>query len=281
MTYLLHILIMITIYIILAQSLTLTAGWAGLISLAHAGFYGIGAYTTAILSTQYGFVFWQTCPLAMLYSGMVAVIVSTIALRTAEDYFVICTLGIQMILFAVMNNWMELTQGPLGITGIPAIALGHFKLDQPGSFLGLSTLLCLLVFGLLRNLSTSAFGRVLRALKEDEIFTQSLGKNVYQAKVIAFTIGAMLAAIAGVLYAHYISFIDPTSFTIDESIFILSVVIMGGLGSLWGAALAAIVMVCLPEALRFVGLPNNIAANLRQMLYGAILVGLMMVQRKK
>jgi branched-chain amino acid transport system permease protein len=115
MEYILHLLILISFYTLLSQSLNLSAGFTGLISLAQAGFYGIGAYTTAILSTQFGFSFWLNLPLAMLISGAIAFVVSLIALRTVEDYFIICTLGIQVVLFSVMNNWMELTRGPLGI----------------------------------------------------------------------------------------------------------------------------------------------------------------------
>ena len=133
-----------------------------------------------------------------------------------------------------------------------------------------------LVWFLLKNVARSTFGRVLIALSEDEIFTQSLVKNVQKAKVISFTISAMLASIAGVLYAHYISYIDPTSFTIDESIFILSIVIIGGMRNMWKIALAAAFLVLLPEALRFLGMPSNIAANMRQIIYGALLVTFMM-----
>ena len=266
---------MIIIYIMLAQSLNLVAGFSGMISLAHAGFYGIGAYTTAILSVNYGFPFLVTLPLAMLMSGILALIVSVIALRTVDDYFIIITLGIQVVLFSIMNNWMNLTNGPLGIPGIPSISIFGYEFYNKISFLILSLVLPGIIFYILKNITSSPFGRVLKALSEDEIFTQSLGKNVYKAKVTSFTLGAMFAAVSGVLYAHYISYIDPTSFTIDESIFILSIVIIGGMRNLWGSAIAAAFLVILPEALRFLGMPNNIAANMRQIIYGAILVFMM------
>ncbi len=272
MEYLLHILILILFYVILSQSLTLTAGYSGLISLAHAGFYGIGAYTSAILSVNYGLPFLITLPVAMLLSGIVAVFVSVIALRTVDDYFIIITLGIQVVAFSIMNNWIDLTNGPYGITGINSVSVFGFVFDTKISFLILTLLLTALVFYLLRNVTKSPFGRILVALSEDEIFTKSLGKKVYQAKVASFTIGAMFAAIPGVLYAHYISYIDPTSFTVDESIFILSIVIIGGMRNLWGSAIAAAVLVILPEALRFIGMPDNIAANMRQIIYGLALV---------
>jgi len=275
MEYILHIVIMILLYVILSQSLTITSGYSGLISLAHAGFYGIGAYTSAILSVNYGLPFLLTLPIAMLLSGFSAVLVSTIALRTVDDYFIIITLGIQVVAFSIMNNWMDLTNGPLGIPGIPAISILGFEFTSKISFLLLTLALTIFVFLILRNITKSPFGRILIALSEDEIFTKSLGKRVYQAKIASFTLGGMFAAIPGVLYAHYISYIDPTSFTIDESIFILSIVIIGGMRNLWGSAIAAAVLVILPEALRFLGMPSNIAANMRQIIYGLALVIMM------
>jgi branched-chain amino acid transport system permease protein len=275
MEYLLHLLILIGIYAMLSQSLNLSAGFGGMISLAHAGFYGVGAYTAALLAVNHQLPFLLALPAAMLLSGLLALIVSAVALRTIDDYFIICTLGIQAVVFSLMNNWMSLTRGPLGIPGIPCIQLFSIGIESKQAFLLLTLFFAALLFFFLRKLAGSSFGRTLRALSEDEIFAQSLGKNVYLAKVIAFTISAMLAAIPGVLYAHYISYIDPTSFTVDESIFILSIVIIGGMRNLWGSLIASAFLVLLPEALRFVGMPTSIAANMRQIIYGGILVFMM------
>lgn len=266
---------MIMFYVMLSQSLTLTAGYSGLISLAHAGFYGLGAYTTAILSTQFHFPFLAILIIAMFISGIFAVIVSAIALRTVDDYFIIITLGIQVVAFSIMNNWISLTNGPLGIPSIPSVSILGIAIESKILFFLLTLVFTTIVFLLLRNITKSPFGRILIALCEDEIFTKSLGKKVYQAKVASFTIGGIFAAIPGVLYAHYISYIDPTSFTIDESIFILSIVIIGGMRSLRGSAIAAAVLVVLPEALRFLGMPSNIASNIRQIIYGLALVIMM------
>ena len=275
MEYLLHLLILVGIYVMLAQSLNLSAGFGGMISLAHAGFYGVGAYTAALLAVNYQVPFLLALPVAMLLCGLLALIVSTIALRTIDDYFIICTLGIQIVVFSLMNNWMSLTKGPLGIPGIPGISLFGIVIESKWAFLLLTVTFAALIFFLLQKLTDSAFGRTLRALSEDEIFTQSLGKNVYLSKIVAFTISAMLAAIPGALYAHYISYIDPTSFTVDESIFILSIVIIGGVRNLWGSVVAAAFLVFLPEALRFVGMPNAVAANMRQIIYGVVLICVM------
>lgn len=276
MEYILHLLILISFYTMLSQSLNLSAGITGLISLAHAGFYGIGAYTTAILAQQFGLPFWLNLPIAMIICFAISYIVSLIALRTVDDYFIICTLGIQVVIFSIMNNWMTVTKGPLGIPGIPAISLFGFELSSKISFLILAVILMALVWLVLHKLTNSGFGQSLKAISEDEIYTQSIGKNVKQLKVISFTISAVIATIPGALYAHYITYIDPTSFTVNESIFILSIVIIGGMGNLKGSFYASVFMILLPEILRFVGLPSSVSANLRQIIYGGILVLVMM-----
>lgn len=272
MDYIIHLAILICIYTILAQSLSLVAGYSGQMSLAHAGFYGIGAYTTALLSVNYGFSILLTIPVALLISGIIAYTVSKVAVKTIDDYYIIITLGIQVVIFSVMNNWQQLTRGPLGIPGIPFLEVFGFGFDDKVSFLLLSILFTGLIWFMLHRMTSSPFGRVLRALSEDEVYTKSLGKNVHRAKIVSFVISGMSASVAGVLYAHYISYIDPTSFTVDESIFILSIVIIGGMRRLKGIFFAAAFLVLLPEALRFVGMPSSIAANMRQIIYGIALV---------
>ena len=141
-----------------------------------------------------------------------------------------------------------------------------------GIYIFLIFLLCIITLWISHKIVTSPFGRVLKAIREDEVFAQAMGKNVASYKVLIFVIGAGMASVAGVMYAYYISFIDPTSFTIMESIFIISIVIIGGAGNIWGSVLGAAVLVILPEALRFLGMPSSIAANMRQIIYGALLV---------
>ena len=279
MEYILHLLILICIYAILSQSLSLVAGYSGQISLAHAGFYGIGAYSAALMAVNFGTPAILNLIIALLISGIIAFIVAKVAVKTVDDYYVVITLGIQVVIYSIMNNWQSVTNGPLGIGGIPTISLFGVPLESKWAFFALSGVLTALVWFILHNIMKSPFGRVLRALSEDEIYTDSLGKNVGQAKVVSFVISGMLASIAGVLYAYYISYIDPTSFTLDESIFILSIVIIGGMRNLKGVFLAAVFLVLLPEALRFVGMPSSVAANMRQIIYGIALI--IVVSRKK
>lgn len=167
---------------------------------------------------------------------------------------------------------MDFTGGPLGLPGIPQPEIFGFVISTHIEFLILAGLLALFTYWFSNRIVKSPFGRVLKAVREDEVFSQAVGKNVASFKVQVFMVGAGLAAIAGVIYATYITYIDPTSFTIMESIFIISIVIIGGAGNLKGSVVGAVVLVALPELLRFIGLPNAIAANVRQILYGALLV---------
>ena len=160
----------------------------------------------------------------------------------------------------------------MGLAGIPQPTLFGWEIKNHIDFLLLVSILCVITLWISHKIVSSPFGRVLKAIREDEIFAQAMGKNVASYKVLIFVIGASMASVAGVMYAYYISFIDPTSFTIMESIFIISIVIIGGAGNIWGSVLGAAVLVILPEALRFLGMPSSIAANMRQIIYGALLV---------
>lgn len=276
MDYLLHILILASIYTILAVSLDLLAGQTGLLSIAQAAFCGIGAYISALMAVRCGLGFMAGVLAGMLFAAFVSFAVSLPSLRLHDDYFVIATFGFQMILFSIFNNWMDLTRGPLGIPGIPQPVILGWHVTSHTDFCLLSSVFAAVAFSVVWRLSSSPFGRVLHAIREDEVLAKSIGKNTLWFKVTAFAVSAALAASAGSLYAHYITYIDPTSFTVMESILVISMVIIGGAGSTWGPLIGAAVLVTLPEALRFIGLPSSVAANLRQIFYGALLVIMMM-----
>jgi branched-chain amino acid transport system permease protein len=261
-------------------SLNLIAGYTGLISIAHAAFYGIGAYTAALLSLRFGVNFLLAVPAAIIVAAVFGFLIGFPSLRIRDDFLVIATFGFQVIIFQIMNNWMELTNGPLGLPGIPQPEILGYKFTSHVDFLVLSFLSALITYIVARRLVKSPLGNVLRAIREDELFAQSMGKNVSYYKVLAFSVGAGLVAIGGALYAYYITFIDPTSFTVPESIFMLSIVIVGGAGRLGGSILGAILLVSIPELLRFIGMPSSIAANMRQILYGGLLVAFMIWRPK-
>jgi len=212
----------------------------------------------------------------VVLSGLLGALVGIPSLRIRDDYFVIATFAFQVIAFSVLNNWVSFTGGPMGLPGIPQPTIFGLQVSSHLGFLVLVGIFCMMTLWVTHRIVRSPFGRVLKAIREDEVFTQAAGKNVAGYKVLVFVIGAGMAAVAGVMYAYYISFIDPTSFTVMESIFIISIVIIGGAGSLWGPVVGAVVLVTLPEFLRFIGLPSSVAANLRQIIYGGLLVAFMM-----
>lgn len=280
MDYLLHIIILINIYIIVGISLNLVAGYSGLISLSQAAFYGIGAYTAALLSLNYHTNFLIAIAAAVVVSALIGFAIGFPSLRIRDDFFVIATFGFQVIVFSIMNNWMELTNGPLGLPGIPQPQIFGIEFTTHLSFLILTLFFVLIVALIAWRLVNSPFGNVLKAIREDEIFAESLGKNVSGYKILIFSVSAGLSAIGGALYAYYITYIDPTSFTVVESIFMLSIVIVGGSGRLTGTVIGAILLVTIPELLRLLDIPNSIAANMRQILYGGLLVVFMAFRPK-
>lgn len=278
MDYLIHILVLTCLYAVLAVSLDLLAGHTGLLSIAHAAFYGLGAYTSALLTVKTGAPFLAGLAAGMVVAGLLSLLVSLPSLRLTDDYFVVATFGFQVIAFSVFNNWSQLTGGPTGIPGIPLPSVLGLEFTSHAGFLVLTAICAIVAYAIVWRLSSGPFGRVLHAIRDDELFAKALGKNTVRVKVTAFAVSAALAAVAGSLYAHYISYIDPTNFTVMESILIISMVIIGGAGSLWGPLIGAVVLVSLPELLRFVGLPSSVAANMRQIIYGGLLVVMMLVR---
>ena len=259
----------------LAQSLNLLVGYGGLLSLSHAAIYGLGAYVAAILSVKGGIPFLLTLPVCVLAAMGISWFVAVPSLRLKGDFFVLATLGFQIIGSAIALNWIGATNGPYGIPGIPRPKLFGMAFSSLPSFLCLVVVLTALILFIQIRIARSPFCRTLQAIRDDEIAATSLGKNPLFFKVSAFMMAGGAAAFVGALYGSYVSYIDPTSFTIDESIFVLSVVVIGGAGSIVGPIVGALVMVLLPEALRFTGLSDSLAPNLRQIALGLLLIIMM------
>lgn len=258
------------------QSLNLVLGYTGLPVFGHAAFSCVGAYTSSLLALQYGISPWIGLVLGACAAAILGLIIGLPSTRLKGDYLAIATFGFGVIVYSVAKNWVSLTRGPLGLPGIPGFTFFGFPLNSIISYLVLVALFVFLTSFVIRRIVNSPFGRILRGIREDEIATLAMGKNVNRYKLLVFLIGAFFAGIAGSLYAHYITFIDPSSFTVMESITILLMVVFGGMGSLAGSFMGASVLVILPELLRFLGLPSAIAAPLRQMIYGLLLVILML-----
>jgi len=272
MDYIFYILILVNIYIILAVSLNLLMGFTGLISMAHAGFMAIGAYTTTIFLTRFGVNFLLTIPLGMAIAGMVSTLLALPSLRVKGEHYMIASFGLQIILYSILLNWVSLTNGPYGFSGIPKPHILGYTFSTYGAYWVLASGITAVCVFLIWRITRSRFGLILKALREDEIATACLGKNVKQFKVVVFVVGSSIAAVAGSLYATAISFIDPFCFTVHDSIFMLAIVIIGGTGNIFGSILGAFILISLPELLKFLQVSETIAAPLRQMIYGALLV---------
>lgn len=285
MNYLLHLLVYFDIYLIVALSLNLVVGYCGLLTLAHAGYYALGGYAYALLSLQLGWGFVPAALAGALIAAVLSLAVSLPSWRLRGDFFVLGSLAVQALIFSALYNWSSakdplgswgnLTNGPFGITGIPSPDLFGSKMTSPLAVALFATGVAALCAFILWRLKGSPWARLLLAMREDELATRGLGKNTRFAKVQAFAISSALVAIAGSLYASHVRYLDPSAASLDESILMLSMVIVGGLGNFRGPLVGAGVLVALPEVLRFLALPDAQAANLRLMIYGLMLILLM------
>lgn len=280
MEYLINLGILFCIYGVLALSLNMVVGMTGLLSLAPAAFYGIGAYATAIVMTEFGVNFFVSLLIGAVINIGVAYIVGRILSRFNAGYYAIVSAGLGIIVYSLLLNWKDLTNGPLGIFGIPKPSIFGFAIDSNAAFLGLAFIILALIFALYRWIDRSSYGRGLKAIREDEELATVMGYPVERFKNIIFLLSAVIAGIAGALFASYIAFIDPSTFQIHESIFLFTIIIIGGLASSWGSIAGALILLSLPEILRFVGLPYETAAQLQQIIYGLALI-LIMVYRPR
>lgn len=276
MEYFLHILIISGIYIILTLSLNLIVGFIGLASLGHIAFACVGAYTSSHLALNYGISPWVGLLVGAFVASLLGLIIGFPSMRLKGDYLALATFGFGVIVYSISKNWVDLTRGPMGLPGIPKFSVFGFELQPVWSYLILVLVFVFLTAFVINRLVDSPFGRILKSIRDDEIVSLSIGKNVNKYKLIVFVIGAFFAGIAGSLYAHYITFIDPSSFTVMESIAVLLMVVFGGMGSIKGSFIGALILVIFPEMLRFLGMPSSVAAPLRQMIYGLLLIVLMM-----
>ena len=210
----------------------------------------------------------------------VSLIFGAILSRFKGDYYALVCFGFNVIVFSAFLNLDKITRGPLGIPGIPRPSLFGFSFSSNLIFLILSLIFVMIVFSICKSIRDSSFGRALKGIREDEQALQVFGYKTHIYKLIIFSISASLASIAGALFASYISFVDPSTFTLTESVYILSIVILGGLASLEGSLAGAAFLVILPEALRFVGFSPDIAAQMRVAVYGLLLILLMLYRPK-
>ncbi|MCI5066545.1 branched-chain amino acid ABC transporter permease [bacterium] len=281
MEYLIHLAILVGIYTILAQSLNLCFGLGGLFNLAHVASYAIGAYTTALLSTEFGLSLWYTFPASIVLGSILALPIAAISSKLTQDYFAIGTLAFSFVIVALLINWKSLTRGVLGIPGIPRPEILGVNFYENSNFLILTVLVATAAQLILALLFQSRFARGLKAQAEYEEAALSLARNTRRIRGISFFISAGYAGLAGSLFAYYINYIDPSSFSLTEMVFVLTIVVVGKPGSFWGVLGATFFLVLLPEPLRFLDISPSILGPMRQLLYAVILYGVVFFNRYK
>lgn len=262
------------IYVMLGLGLNIEVGLAGLLDLGYVAFYAVGAYSYALLNYHFGLGFWTLLPAGALLAAFFGILVGFPVLRLRGDYLAIVTLAFAEILRLVLENWNAFSFGPSGISNIPRPGFFGMNLtpEQTATYMYfLLIALCLLTIFVTNRLQHSRIGRAWVALREDELACQATGIDKTKAKLTAFAFGAMLAGMAGVLFAAKTTFINPASFTFMESAMILSIVVLGGMGSIPGIIIAALAIILLPEYLR-------VFSDYRMILFGAALI-IMMIFR--
>ena len=264
--YIFHVLIMMGIYSILALSLNIIVGFAGLVSLGHAAFFGIGAYVSGLLMIN-GLGFPAAFFLAGIITSLLGLCLALPSLRVKDDYLAIVTLGFGIIIGLVFLN-LEITGGADGLVGIPPVSLlGKPLYSKPGFFVLVSGVLVIMILTMY-TLKQSKIGRAWAAIRDNDVSAAFMGINVYGYKTMAFITSSFWAGLAGSLYAHYTAYINPHTFNMHTSIMVLAMVVLGGIGSITGSILGAVLLMLLPEALRPL-------ADYQDIFYGALLVAMM------
>jgi branched-chain amino acid transport system permease protein len=263
--YFLSVMTMCAINALVVLGLNLLLGYAGQISLGHAAFFGIGAYTSAILTTTCGAPIWAGILAGVCLAALVAALIGVPALRLHGHYLAMATLGFGIIVQIVFNEATELTGGPSGFVGVPRLALGGYSFASDRSYYYLVAGVLALAVILSRNLIASRTGRALRAIHTSEGAAAAMGVHIARYKLFIFILSAVYAAVAGVLYAHYLGFIAPASFGFNFSVQLITMVVLGGMASIWGAVAGAVFLTSLPEFLR-------VLENSDILVYGLMLV---------
>ena len=266
--YYLNVLSIVGLNAIMVAGLTLFIGYAGQISLGHAAFYGMGAYISGVLSASYGLSPWLTIPIALAVTALVALLLGIPTLKLKGHYMVMATLGFNIIVSVILVEWDEVTGGVSGFSGIPNLSLGSLVLYSDRAYYHLIWGVFFLVAAGLFSMIHSRTGRALRAVKDGELAAGALGVNVPGNKLMVFVLSALLAALAGCLYAHYLTFISPKTFDIFFSIELVAMVIIGGMGSIWGSVAGAAFLTPLPQLL-------HVFDDYKDLIYGALFMGML------
>jgi branched-chain amino acid transport system permease protein len=282
MNYILHLVVFFDIYVLVALTLNLMIGYCGLLTLSHAGYFAIGAYTYSILSLVYGWSFIPAICAAMALNAILSLLLSLFLWRLRGDFFLLATLAVQMLAFTALYNWTSpgamlgslynLTNGPFGISGIPRPNICGWIPESMVNMTVLVSAVTIFFALILWKIQQSAWGRLMLAIRDDELTVRNFGRDPKLVKAQAIAIASSIVAASGALYASYTRYIDPNSGSLDDSILMMSMVIIGGMGNFKGPVIGAATVIALPELLRFIQIPDSQAAAVRMLIYGGLLV---------
>jgi branched-chain amino acid transport system permease protein len=267
--YYIGVLVFVGIYAMMTISLSLLLGYAGQISLGHAAFYGIGAYASGLLTTRAGLSPWIAIVAAMIITGVLAFIIGKPVLKLRGHYLAMATLGLGEIIYIFFNSAVEITGGPSGFGQIPRLMIGGFALKRDIHIYYLVWATVVILLALVLNVIHSRVGRALRSIHGSETAANAMGVNTESYKMQVFVASAMIASIAGSYYAHFVTFISPTTFDANMSILLVTMVVVGGMSNVWGALFGAVLLGLLPEYLRTFGDYDII-------IYGAVMLAILM-----
>jgi branched-chain amino acid transport system permease protein len=269
--YLIHIAIIMCIYLMLAVSLNFILGFTGLVNLGHIALFGIGAYASALVSiATSSFIFGIIAAAAI--SSICGLILIFVTKKLQGDYYALATLGFAFVVYSLLLNMSWLTRGALGIAGIQRPDILGITFTANSAYLGLTLIITFGTIYSITKIAHSPFGKLLEAMRDDEVGVAVLGKNTKLLKYKAMAIAGSVAGIAGSVYAHYVRFIEPSGFFINDIILILTIVLIGGIASIKGSIIASIILTLLPEFLRLLPLPNSIVGPARQIVYALLLL---------
>jgi branched-chain amino acid transport system permease protein len=271
MDFAIHVATFAILYVSAAYALDVLLGETGILAMCIGAFCGVGAYTAAVLGARLGYSVGLEVAVACTIAAVASLVVSVPSFRLHDDYFVLATFALQVLFTRVANNWISVTGGAEGVSVPTGNLFGH-AIHTPARSMALCLATAALCFVFVRRLAESPFGRVLRAIRSDELLVRALGKNSSRFKVDAFMVSAAVSASVGVLYAHFIRFVDPTLFDVGTSMLLVSMVIVGGAGSRYGPAVGAFALFALPEAFRFLPLPSAVGPFVKEAFVSVILL---------
>jgi len=274
--YIVNLVTLISINAVLAITLNFIMGYAGIFSMAHAVFFGVGAYTAAYFALNFSASFFLAVPAAMLVSAVLSLILALPALRVRGEYFVAASLGLQVLGVTIFAEWKGLTGGLGGLIGIPPVEFFGYSLTSATQYMILALACLVLVLLITGTLLRSSFGRNLKAIRDSESASHAFGKNVATLKTLSVVVSSALSAVAGALYAFYMGFINVESFTLDTSVLLMAMVIIGGTGTLLGPIVGTLLLMLLPTLFSYMWfLPATEIGSIQQIAYGTAMILLM------